>query len=64
MRKVIPINVTSEGIAPTLTAVYYKKGAYNFLKDTFLQLGGHSEHTEIAVMEIIDGEVEDTAGDQ
>lgn len=58
MKKVIPINVSADGLAPTLTAVYYKKGAYNFLKDTFLQRGGHSEHTELAVMEISD-EVED-----
>lgn len=53
MKKQIPINVTREGLAPTLTAVYYKKGSYNFLKDTFLEQGGHQKHSELAVLELI-----------
>lgn len=63
MRKQIPINVTSDGICPTLTAVYYKKGAYNFLKEMCLEWGGHQMHSEIAVLEVY-GEAEDTASDE
>lgn len=53
MRRILPINVTSEGLAPTLTAVYYKKGTYNFLKETCLEWGAHMKHAEIAVLEMI-----------
>lgn len=52
MKKMVPLNVTSEGLAPTLTAVYYKKGTYNFLKEKCLEWGAHMEHAEIAVLEI------------
>ena len=57
MKKIIPINVTAEGLAPTLTAVYYKKGAYNFLKENCMIPGNHLKHSEMAVIEIYeDGE--------
>ena len=39
MKRQIPINVTSEGLCQTLTAVYYKKSAYNFLKERCLEWG-------------------------
>lgn len=58
MKKVIPINVTSEGLSQTLTAVYFKKGAYNFLKADCLERGGHAEHSELAVMEIYEDGVD------
>lgn len=44
--------MTSEGLSQTLTAVYFKKGAYNFLKPDCLERGGHTEHSELAVMEV------------
>lgn len=55
--------MTCEGLSQTLTAVYYKKGAYNFLKNDFLDRGGHKEHTEVAVLEIYE-DTEDTASDE
>lgn len=63
--RVVPLNLTADGLAPTLTAVYYKKGAYNFLKDGCLDWGDREKHSEMAVMEIYEGErrdIEDTAG--
>lgn len=54
MKKQIAINLTSDGLAPTLTAVYYKKGTYNFLKETCLEWGAHMKHAEIAVLEVYD----------
>lgn len=52
----MPINVTGEGLAPTLTAVYYKKGAYNFLKERCLEWGAHQLHSEMAVLEVYEEE--------
>lgn len=50
--KKIPINCNSGGVSPTITAVYYKKGVYNFLKENCLDYGTHGKHAEPAVIEV------------
>lgn len=48
----LPINVDRDGVSKCIPAVYYKQGAYNFLKDNMLDIGGHHEHAFTGVLEI------------
>lgn len=50
----LPINVDKDGASKCIPAVYYKQGAYNFLKDNMLGGGAHKEHAFTGVLEIYD----------
>lgn len=41
----LPINVDKDGASKCIPAVYYKQGAYNFLKDNML--GGGTQRTRV-----------------
>ena len=63
MKIAVPINVDSEGCSKCISAVYFKQGCYNFLKQNMLNGGGYKEHAFTGVLEIYiyEGDEEDSS---